>query len=206
MAATGGASTTEGSRNRGAAPRLPERSSLFGLVSFRPRTAIVLAALTLTVGIVAFHFYRESELHRTDVLVREGLRLFAAAKKEAPPAAPQEPSEVVERVREITGAKIALPRDDEGFVFRGVARGRAGKRPAAAVEIAYEGDLYVLLVVRRDGPAEADAPAGLIQGADFVSGERDGNSFVFWERDAAVYLLVSSADLTRTFDLVRKHF
>lgn len=196
----------EGSRNRNPAPRPFERSSLFGLVSFRPRTAIVLAALTLTVGIVAFHFFRESELRRTDDLVREGMRLFAAAPKEPDEGASRDPAELEAQVKAMTGAKVLLPRDERLFSFQGVTRGRVGKSPAAAVRLTYEGDPFVLLVVRRSLLAHGDTPDEMIPGADFVSGERDGNSFVFWERDGTVCFLVSSVDLTRAFDLVRRHF
>ena len=196
----------EGPRIRNPAPRPVERSSLFGLVTFRPRTAIVLAALTLTVGIVALHFSRQSELKRTDDLVQEGMRLFAAAQREGGSGASRNPAEVEERVRALTGAKIVLPRDERLFSFLGVTRGTAGKSPAAAIRLTYEGDLFLLLVVGRKVLGRGESPEELFPGADFVSGETDGRSFVFWERDGAAFFLVSGVDLTRAFDLVRRHF
>jgi hypothetical protein len=40
----------------------------------------------------------------------------------------------------------------------------------------------------------------------FVSGERDGRSFVLWEREEATCVVVSEVDVTQAFDLVRQLF
>jgi hypothetical protein len=46
----------------------------------------------------------------------------------------------------------------------------------------------------------------LFSESSFLSWEREGYSFVFWEKEGVMYFLVSGADLTRTFDLVRQYF
>ena len=40
----------------------------------------------------------------------------------------------------------------------------------------------------------------------YVSGERNGRSFVLWEREEATCIVVSEGDVTRTFGLVRRLF
>lgn len=187
-------------------PRPLEPSSLFGLVSFRPRTAIVLAVLTLTVAIVALRFFRGSELRRMDELVREGTRLFASALQDGAPGAARDPAEVEAKVRELTGARLLLPRDDKLFSFKGVERAKVGKNPAAAIRLTYEGDVFLLLVVREETLGPGARPQELFSESGFISGEKEGKSFVFWEREGATFFLVSAVDLTRTFDLVRRYF
>ncbi|MGE5190597.1 MAG: hypothetical protein ACM3NF_11130 [Gemmatimonadota bacterium] len=186
--------------------RPPEKISLFGLVSFRPRVAVVLVLLTVTVAAVAMRIARDSGLRKVDALVRDAVRIFAAARSEAPPGPPLSPETVEERVREWTGIGLMLPRGDEAFSFRSVSRERFGRQPAAAVRIDYGEDLFLLLLVRQETlRGFGGTSPSLFGGAGFISGERDGKSFVFWEKDGASFILVSDADLTRTFDLVRRH-
>lgn len=189
----------------GSLGRLPsERTSLFGLVTFRPRVAAVLAILTVTVGAVAFRMSRDTGTRRVEVLIREASRLFAAGQKEIPGPAPGDPAEIETRIRELTGAEILLPRDEESFVYGGVTQEKVGRR-SAAVRLTFGEDRYLLLVVRGDTLPRTAAGAFRFFEPGFISGEKDGKSFVFWERDGISFVLVSDADLTRAFDLVRRY-
>ena len=186
--------------------RPSEKISLFGLVSFRPRVAVVLILLTVTVAAVAMRISRDSGLRRVDILTRDAVRLFATARNEGMSVPPLSPETVEERVREWTGIGLALPRDGEAFSFLGVSREKIGRQAAAAVRINYGEDLYILLLVRQEtlrGPG--GPPASLFAESGFISGETEGKSFVFWEKDGGSFILVSDADLTRAFDLVRRH-
>ncbi len=186
--------------------RPSETISLFGLVSFRPRVAVVLVLLTVTVAAVAVRIARDSGLRRVDLLAREAMRIFATARNEGKSGPPLSPDAVEERVREWTGIGLMLPRDDEAFSFLGVSREKIGRQPAAAVRIAYGEDLYVLLLVRQETLRRPGAPAAsLFAESGFISGETEGRSFVFWEKDGGSFILVSDADLTSAFDLVRRH-
>ena len=186
--------------------RPSEKISLFGLVSFRPRVAVVLILLTVTVAAVAVRITRDSGLRKVDLLVRDAMKLFAAARNEAVTGPPLSPDVVEERVREWTGIGLILPRDAEEFSFLGVSREKIGRQAAAAVRIAYGEDLYILLLVRQEtlrGPG--GPPTTFFAESGFISGEKEGKSFVFWEKDGGSFILVSDADLTRAFDLVRRH-
>lgn len=186
--------------------RPSEKISLFGLVSFRPKVAVVLVLLTVTVAVVAMRIARDSGLRKVDVLVRDAVRIFAAARSEEASGPPVPAEAVEERVREWTGIGLVLPRDGDAFSFRGVSRERIGRHSAAAVRIAWEGDLYVLLLVRRETLQGFGGPSpSLFEGGGFISGEKDGKSFVFWEKDGGSFILVSDGDLTRAFDMVRRH-
>ncbi len=186
--------------------RPSEKISLFGLVSFRPRVAVVLILLTVTVAAVAMRISRDSGLRKVDVLAREAVRLFATARNEGMSVPPLSPDTVEERVREWTGIGLALPRDDDAFSYPGVSREKIGRRDAAAVRIAYGEDLYVLLLVRQETLRRRGADtSSLFSESGFISGEKEGKSFVFWEKDGASFILVSDADLTSAFELVRRH-
>lgn len=185
------------------------RTSLFGLVSFRPRTAMVLVFLTLTIAVVGYHISQESGsgTKRIEELSREAVRIHSAAKDERNGSLPPADADAIEaRVREWTGAKISLPRDDKLFSYRGVAREKFGIRTAAAVRFRFAEEAYLLVVLRPESVGGAEVSPPLSPGSSFLSWEKGGISFVFWERDAVHYLLVSDADLTHTFDLVRRHF
>lgn len=183
--------------------RPPEKTSLFGVFSFRPRVAAVLAFLTVTVAVVAFRMARDADLRRIETLVREATKVYAAVRNgEADP--PRDPAQVEERLKELTGVAQPLPRDGDAFSYGGVSRVNLGRRAAAAVRLTWEGDPYVLVVLRRE-TLRGGGGASLFDGSGFVSGDRDGLSFVYWERDGASFILVSAADLSRAFDLVRRY-
>src|SRR5512143_1956844 len=109
--------------------RPSEKISLFGLVSFRPRVAVVLVLLTVTVAAVAMRIARDSGLRRVDLLAREAMRIFATARNEGRSGTPLSADAVEERVREWTGIGLMLPRDDEAFSFLGVSREKIGRQP-----------------------------------------------------------------------------
>lgn len=182
----------------------PEKTSLFGLVSFQPRLAIVLFFLTITVAVVGVRMSRDSGIRRVDTLVRDAQRVFAVPQKRE--ARPLDPADVEERIREWTGAKIILPRDEESFAYTGVARERIGRQMAAVVRLSFSGDPYLLLVLRKEMLGSRGSGGSLFSRTGFLSGETDGKSYVFWERDGVSYLVVTSAELARAFDLVRRYF
>ncbi len=188
------------------ARRPSEKISLFGLVSFRPRVAVVLVLLTVTVAAVAVRIARDSALRRVDVLTHDAIGVFAAARKMDASGPPLSPDAVEERVREWTGIALTLPRDGEDFSFLGVSQEKIGRHPAAAVRIAYGEELYVLLLVRQETLRGRGGPsASLFAESGFISGEKDGKSFVYWEKDGGAFIVVSDADLTSAFELVRRH-
>jgi hypothetical protein len=61
------------------------------------------------------------------------------------------------------------------------------------------------VVSARDRLLGASSVAAFPEGS-FVSGERNGRSFVLWEREGASCIVVSAGDVTQTFDLVRRLF
>lgn len=183
-----------------------DRSSLFGLVSFRPRLTVVLIFLTLMVAVVGYHITRDSGAGKAEEMTREALRIFAAGKKERMKAAVRDPSETEARIRDLIGAKVTLPRDERLFSYNGATREKIGKQAAAAVHLTFSEEPCLLIIRRPDPLRSTDAPSVLLSEASFLSWEKDGTSFVFWERDGVLYLLVSGVDLTHTFDLVRQYF
>jgi len=192
--------------NRNPARRLAETSSLMGLVDFRPRLTVVLAILTLMVAVVGWRFYRDAGVRRVDGLAREAVKLYVAASEPgAVPGAPMDPAEVEKKVRGISGAALELPRDEPGFAVERVRRETLGKRASAAVLFRYGGDVFLLLAFRQDRLLGDRTPDAFPE-ESFLSGEREGKSFVFWERDGAQYIVVSDVDVTRAFDLVRRFF
>lgn len=183
-----------------------DRSSLFGLVSFRPRLTVVLIFLTLMVAVVGYHISRNSGAGKAEEMTREALRIFAAGKNEKAKAGVRDPSEIEERIRGLIGAKVTLPREERLFSYKGATREKIGKQTAAAVHLTYSEEPCLLLILRPDPLRSTDAPSVLFSEASFLSWEKDGTSFVFWEREGILYLLVSGVDLTHTFDLVRQYF
>lgn len=192
-----------GSVNRNPARRLAETSSLLGLLEFRPRMAVVLAFLTLTVALVGWRISRDAGVRRVDGLAREAVNLFATA---APAnAAPLDPAEAEKQVHGISGVPLGLPRDEADFQVESVRRETVAKQVAAAVRFRYAGDAYLLLAFSRERLL-GDRPPAAFPEESFLSGEREGKSFVFWERDGALYIMVSQVDVTKSFDLVRRFF
>lgn len=169
----------------------------------RPQLGVALVFLTLTVAVVAWRISLDSGLRRVEALTREGLRLYDAARREKP-GGPLDPAAVEERVAALSGARVTLPRDAGSFTYQGVSRGRVGRTPAAVVRFASGGRMMLLVVVGHPmlrGPGRETA---FFAGGDLISGEREGRSFVFWERGGTTFLLVSDGDLTDLFDLVRR--
>ncbi len=193
-----------GSSQESPGRRTPEKTSLFGLVSFQPRLAIVLFFLTLTVAVVGVRMARDSGIRRVDKLVRDAQRVFAVPQKGE--VRPLDPADVEERIREWTGAKVVLPREEESFTYTGVGRERIGRQVAAVVRLSFSGDPYLLLVVRKEMIGNRGPGESLFSRSGFLSGETDGKSYVFWERDGVSYLVVTNAELERAFDLVRRYF
>jgi hypothetical protein len=101
---------------------------------------------------------------------------------------------------------VALPRDEKVFAYRGANREKIGKQAAAAVLFTFDEEPCLLIIQRSDDLGGTDAASAMFSGASFLSWEKDGNSFVMWGRDKALFFLVSGVDLTRTFDLVRQYF
>lgn len=179
-----------------------ESTSLFGPVTFRPRLAVVLVLLTVTVAVFAVRIFRDTGYARVDLLARAGLRLYGNPGAEGGKSL--DPADVEKSVAEWTGAKLLFPRQENRAVITSVRREQVGRRTAAAIRFLESGNAYLLLVVRnRHGRASEE---GLFSGAGFLSGESEGKSFVYWEREDAAYFLVTSADLTSAIDLVRRYF
>lgn len=184
--------------------RSPEKTSLFGLVSFQPRLVIVLIFLTLTVAVVGVRISRDSGFRRVDALVQDAMRAFDAPQKEA--AGTSDPAEVEARVKEWTGVRVILPRDEQLFAYTGVSREKMGRHSAAVIRLSFSGEPYLLLVVRRGMIGGTKSSESLFPESGFLSGEKHGKSFVFWEREGVSYLLLTRAGLENAFDLVRRYF
>jgi len=193
-----------GSNQESPGRRTPEKTSLFGLVSFQPRLVIVLFFLTVTVAVVGIRISRDSGIRRVDALVRGAQRAFAVPQKGD--ARPLDPADVEARVREWTGAKIILPREEEIVAYTGVSREKIGRQMAAVVRLSFSGDPYLLLVLRKEMIGRKGSQGSLFSRSGFLSGEVDGTAYVFWEREGVSYLVVTSAELERAFDLVRRYF
>ena len=168
--------------------------------------AVVLVFLTLTVAVVGYRISRDTGTRRVEETAREAQRLFAAAQKEGQQGDPLDPGAVEERILGWVGAKVSLPRDELLFSYKDATRRKIGKQDAAAVLLTFGEDHFLLLVVRPEPLRGVEAPSPLFSESTFLSWEKEGNSFVYWEKDGVLYFLVSNVDLTRTFDLVRQYF
>jgi len=184
--------------------RRPETSSRFGLAGSRPRLAMVLVILTLTVAVFAVRIFRDTGYSQVDLLVRAGLRMYGSHGPGG--SASLDPADVEKSVAEWTGARLIFPREGNRAVITSVRREKVGSRRAAAVRFLESENSYLLLVVRNRGGGAAAGRKGLFSGAEFLSGEAEGKSFVYWEREGAAYFLVTSAELTNAIDLVRRYF
>jgi len=191
--------------NRNPARRLDDASSLAGLLEFRPRLAVVLVFLTLMVAVVGWRIARDTGARRVDVLAREAIVLFDAAPSTGTVTAPADAAEVEKRFRALAGVPIGFPRDDADFVAVEVRRETFANHAAASLRFRYAGEGYLLVVSTRDRLLGAPSVAAFPE-RSFVSGERDGRSFVLWEREEATCIVVSEVDVTRAFDLVRRLF
>lgn len=195
-----------GSVNRNPARRMAETSSLLGLVDFRPRLAVVLAVLTLIVALVGWRISRDAGVRRVDGLAREAVKLFAAAPGAGTAPAPSmDLAEAERKVHGISGVTLDLPRGEPDFAVEGVRREMVGTQAAAAVRFRYAGDRFLLLAFRQERLL-GDRPPAEFPAESFLSGEREGKSFVFWERDGALFIVVSEVDAAEAFGLVRRFF
>jgi hypothetical protein len=191
--------------NRNPARRLDDASSLAGVLEFRPRTAVVLVFLTLMVAVVGWRIARDTGARRVDVLARAAIGLFDAAPPAGMATAPPDAVEAEKQFRALAGVPIGFPRDDVDFVPVEVRREMFANPPAVSLRFRYAGEGYLLVVYARDRLLGTPSVAAFPEGS-FVSGERDGRSFVLWEREEATCIVVSEVDVTRAFDLVRQLF
>ena len=178
---------------------------LTGLLEFRPRTAVVLVLLTLMVAVVGWRIARDTGARRVDDLAREAIGLFDAVPSTGAIPAPLAAAEAERKFRDLAGVPIGFPRDDVDFVPVEVRRETFANRPAASLRFRYAGEGYLLVVSARDRLLGSPPLAAFPEGS-FVSGERDGRSFVLWEREGASCIVVSDVDVTVAFDLVRRLF
>jgi hypothetical protein len=194
-----------GSSHESPGKQAPEKTSLFGMMGYQPRWIIVLLFLTLVVSVVALRISWNSGLRRVDALVRNAERALALPMK-VDAAGPRDPAEVEAKIREWTGAKIVLPRDEQLFTYKGVGREKMGRLPVVVVRLSFSGEPYLLLVVRKEMIRGSRSPGSLFSESGFLSGEKDGMSYVFWEREGISYLVMTEAALEHAFDLVRRYF
>ncbi|MGB7631083.1 MAG: hypothetical protein WBM29_08380 [Candidatus Deferrimicrobium sp.] len=191
--------------NRNLARRLDDASSLAGLLEFRPRLTVVLVFLTLMVAVVGWRIARDTGARRVDALAREAIELFDAVPLTGAATAPPDAAEAEKLMRAWAGVPVGFPRDDQDFVPVEVRRETFANRPAASLRFRYAGERYLLVVSAPDPLLGASSVAAFPEGS-FVSGERNGRSFVLWEREGASCIMVSAVDVTKAFDLVRRLF
>ena len=191
--------------NRNPARGLDDTSSLAGLREFRPRTTVVLVFLTLMVAVVGWRIARDTGARRVDVLAREAIGLFDASPPMGTATVPPDAAEAEKRFQALAGVPFGFPRDDVDFVPVEVRKEMIANHPAVSLRFRYAGEGYLLVVSARDRLLGAPSVAAFPEGS-FVSGERDGRSFVVWEREEATCIVVSEVDVTQAFDLVRRLF
>ena len=191
--------------NRNPARRLDDASSLAGLLEFRPRTTVVLVFLTIMVAVVGWRIARDTGARRSDMIAREAIGLFDAAPSTGTVTTPPDAAEAEKQFRALAGVPFEFPRDDVDFVPVEVRKGMFANHPAALLRFRYAGERYLLVVTARARILGTPTVAAFPEGS-FVSGERDGRSFVLWEREEATCIVVSEVDVTLAFDLVRRLF
>jgi len=191
--------------NRNPVRRLGDASTLTGYLEFRPRAAVVLVILTLMVAVVGWRIARDTGVRRVDVFAREAIALFDAAPPTGAVTVPPDAAEVEKRFQALAGVRVGFPRDDPDFLPVEIRREVFANHPAVSLRFRYAGEGYLLVVSPRDQLLGTPAAAVFPEGS-FVSGERDGRSFVLWEREEATCIVVSEGDVTRAFDLVRRLF
>jgi hypothetical protein len=184
---------------------LDDASSPAGLLEFRPRLTVVLVFLTLMVAVVGWRIARDTGARRVDLLSREAIGLFDAVSSTGAVTAPPDVAEAEKLFRSLADVPIGFPRDDVDFVPVEVRRETFAGRPAASLRFRYAGEGYLLVVSARERLLGTPSVTAFPEGS-FVSGERNGRSFVLWEREGASCIVVSDADVTRAFDLVRRLF
>ena len=191
--------------NRNPPRRMDSASSLAGWMEFRPRLAVVLVFLTLMIAVVGWRIARDTGARRVDALAREAIALFDSAPTAGAAAAPPDVEEAEKRFRALGGVFFEFPRDDDDFVPLEVRRETFAHHPAVSLRFRYAGEGYLLVVSPRERLLGTPSFAAFPEGA-FLSGERDGKSFVLWEREKASCIVVSEVDVTQAFDLVRRLF
>lgn len=191
--------------NRSPARGLDGTSSLEGLREFRPRTTVLLVFLTLMVAVVGWRIARDTGARRVDVLAREAIGLFDASPPMGTATVLPDAAEASMRFQALAGVPFGFPRDDVDFAPVEVRREMIANHPAVSLRFRYAGEGYLLVVYARDRLLGAPSVAAFPEGS-FVSGERDGRSFVVWEREEATCIVVSEVDVTQAFDLVRRMF
>jgi hypothetical protein len=157
------------------------------------------------VAVVGWRIARDTGVRRVDGFAREAIVLFDAAPPAGTVAVPPDAAEAEKRFRALGGVPIGFPKDDPDFIPVEVRREVFANHPAVSLRFRYAGEGYLLVVSARNRllgtPTDTAFPEG-----SFVSGERNGRSFVLWEREEATCIVVSAGDVTRTFDLVRRLF
>jgi hypothetical protein len=191
--------------NRDPARRMPETSSLMGVMEFRPRPVIVLIFLTITVAVVGWRIFRETGVPRLNALADEAMGLYSASPAAGDDPEPLEIDAAERKILDLSGVAVGLPREAAGFVVTGVEGKTVRKKAAAAMRFRYEGGSHLLIVFRKDRFL-GGKPLPAFPEESLLSGERDGMSFVFWEREGASYIMVSDADVIRALSLVRRFF
>lgn len=191
--------------NRDPARRMPETSSLMGVMEFRPCPAIVLIFLTITVAVVGWRIFRETGVPRLNALADQAMALYSASPAAEAESAPLEIEAAEKKLLDFSGVAVGLPRDAAGFVVTGVEAETVRKKTAAAMRFRYEGGRHLLIVFRKDRFL-GGKPLPAFPEESLLSGERDGRSFVIWERDGASYVVVSDLDVIRALELVRRFF
>lgn len=191
--------------NRNPARRYDDASSQAGHLEFRPRLTVVLVFLTLMVAVVGWRIARDTGARRVDGFAREAIVLYDAAPSAGTVTTPPDVAGEEKRFRALAGVPFEFPRDDPDFVPVEVRREVFANRPAVSLRFRYAGEGYLLVVSARNRLLGTPTDAAFPKRA-FVSGERDGRSFVLWERQEATCIVVSEGDVTRTFDLVRRLF
>ena len=191
--------------NRNPPRRMGDAPSLSGVREIRPRLTVVLVFLTLMVAVVGWRIARDTGVRRVDAFAREAIVRFDAAPSAGTVTAPPDAAEAEKRFRALGGVSFEFPRDDADFVPVEVRRETFANHPAVSMRFRYAGEGYILVVSPRERLLGTPSVAAFPEGA-FLSGERDDRSFVLWEREKAICIVVSEVDVTQTFDLVRRLF
>ena len=191
--------------NRNPPRRMGDASTQEGLQGFRPRLTVVLVFLTLMVAVVGWRIARDTGARRVDVLAREAIGLFESAPSAGAVAAPPDAAEASRQFRALGGGSFEFPRDDADFVPVEVRRETFANHPAVSLRFRYAGEGYLLVVSPRERLLGTPSVAAFPEGS-FLSGERNGRSFVLWEREKVSCIVVSEVDVTQAFDLVRRLF
>ena len=170
-------------------------------IEFHPRLAIVVIILTIVVAVAGWRIFRESGALRIKELTGEAMAVFVSLQEESASMDSMDLAEAEKRIFDFSGVLVNLPRDDSGFIVFAVEKWTMRKRPAVGVRFSYENGRHMLVVSRKDFKRKSPFPD-----ESLLSGELDGCSFVFWEREDASFIMVSDTDVMQAFRLVRNFF